>query len=180
VAAQRTYLSTGPYSIKIYRRCTPGIAVNNKWVYLAIVLDLFSRRVVGMALEENMQAKLVVKALDSAILQRKPALNLIHHSDLGSQFTSYELYQAARKHGIVLSHGKTGCSYDNAVMESFFHTLKTELVYFKKYQSIEEAKLDIFEYIYTFYNQKRGHSTLQYQTPNQWEINYKKLKNVPV
>lgn len=156
------------------------IPINNKWAYLAIVLDLFSRKVVGMALKENMRAKLVVKALDSAVLQRKPARNLIHHSDLGSQFTSYELYQATKRHGIVLSHGKTGCSYDNAVIESFFHILKTELVHFKRYKSLEEARLDIFDYIYTFYNQKRRHSTLQYHTPNQWEINYMNLKNVLV
>jgi len=156
------------------------IPVNNKWAYLAIVLDLFSRKVVGMALEEKMQAKLVVKALNSATLQRKPPKGLIHHSDLGSQFTSYELYQATKKYGIILSHGKTGCSYDNAAMESFFHTLKTELIYFKDYQSIEEARLDIFDYIYTFYNQKRRHSTLKYQSPYQWETNHYKIKNVSV
>lgn len=151
------------------------IPVNNGWVYLAIVLDLFSRKVVGMALEERMQADLVVKALNAAILHRKPPKGLIHHSDLGSQFTSQELYKVAKKHGIILSHGKTGCSYDNAAMESFFHTLKTELVYFKKYQSIQEARLDIFNYIYTFYNQKRRHSTLKFLSPHQWEINYKNL-----
>lgn len=156
------------------------IPVNNKWAYLAIVLDLFSRRVVGMALEQRMHTALVIQALDSASLQRKPPKGLIHHSDLGSQFTSHEFYKTAKKYGIILSHGKTGCSYDNAAMESFFHTLKTELTHFRKYQSLEEARLDIFNYIYTFYNQKRRHSTLQYQTPNQWERNYNKVKNVPL
>ncbi len=153
------------------------ISVNNKWAYLAIVLDLFSRKVVGMAIDETMKTDLIIKALNSATLQRKPLKGLIHHSDLGSQFTSLEFYKAASNHGIVLSHGKTGVSYDNAAMESFFHTLKTELIYFKKYQTIEEAGLDIFTYIYTFYNQKRRHSTLKYKTPNEYELNYKKINN---
>ena len=149
------------------------IPINNKWAYLAIVLDLFSRKVVGMALQETMKAGLVIQALTAAIMLRKPKEGLIHHSDLGGQFTSHELYKKAQNYGINLSHGKTGCPYDNAVMESFFHTLKTELVHFKKYQTLEQAKLDIFNYIYTFYNQKRRHSTLKYQTPNQWELNYR-------
>ena len=140
----------------------------------------FSRKVVGMAIEETMKAELVIKALNAAIYLRKPAAGLIHHSDLGGQFTSHALYKTAKKHGIILSHGKTGVSYDNAAMESLFHTLKTELVYFRKYQTLEEAKLDIFNYIYTFYNQKRRHSTLQYKTPNQWEQNYAQIKNFSV
>lgn len=156
------------------------IPVGSKWGYLAIILDLFSRKVVGMALEETMKAELVVKVLKAAATQRKPSKGLIHHSDLGSQYTSREFYKSAKNYGIILSHGKTGVSYDNAAMESFFHTLKTELIYFKKYQSIEEARLDIFNYIYTFYNRKRRHSTLKYQTPNQSEINYKLLKSVSV
>jgi len=156
------------------------IAVNTKWVYLSIVLDLFSRKVVGMAIEETMKTGLVIKALNAAITLRKPAVGLVHHSDLGGQFTSHALYKTAKKHGIILSHGKTGVSYDNAAMESFFHTLKTELVYFRKYQTLEEARLDIFNYIYTFYNRKRRHSTLQYKAPNQWEQNYKHLQTVSV
>ena len=156
------------------------ILVNNKWAYLAVVLDLFSRKVVGMALEDNMKTDLVIKALNAALLQRKPSKGLIHHSDLGGQYTSHEFYKTAKKQGVILSHGKTGVSYDNAAMESFFHTLKTELIYFRKYQTIEEARLDIFTYIYTFYNQKRRHSTLKYKTPKDYEIDYKKLKSVSV
>lgn len=156
------------------------ISINNKWAYLSIVLDLFSRKVVGMALEETMKTDLVIKALNAAITQRKPADGLIHHSDLGGQYTSHEFYKIAKNHGIILSHGKTGVSYDNAAMESFFHTLKTEPVYFRKYQTLEEARLDIFDYIYTFYNKKRRHSTLQYKTPIQWESNYNLIHNVSV
>jgi putative transposase len=171
---------TAPVPNSVWVADISYIAVNNKWVYLSIVLDLFSRKVVDMALEETMKSELVIKALNAATYMRKPAKGLIHHSDLGGQFTSRALYKTAKKHGIILSHGKTGVSYDNAAMESFFHTLKTELVYFRKYQTLEEAKLDIFNYIYTFYNQKRRHSTLQYKTPNQWEQNFKQMKNISV
>jgi transposase InsO family protein len=156
------------------------IPIYNKWVYLAVILDLFSRKVVGMALQETMKAELVVEALTAALLLRNPPQGLIHHSDLGGQFTSYILYKKAQEYGINLSHGKTGCSYDNAAMESFFHTLKTELTHFKNYQTLEEAKLDIFAYIYTFYNSKRRHSTLNYQSPNQWELNYQQSQTISV
>jgi putative transposase len=175
---QQNFSASKPNSIWIAD--ISHIPVGNKWGYLAVILDLFSRKVVGMALEETMKAALVVKALNAAASQRKPSKGLIHHSDLGSQYTGREFYKSAKTYGIILSHGKTGVSYDNAAMESFFHTLKTELIYFRKYQSIEEARLDIFSYIYTFYNQKRRHSTLKYQTPNQLESNYKQLKFVSV
>lgn len=156
------------------------ISVNYTWAYLAIILDLYSRKVVGMALKEHMRTDLILEALNQALLLRKPPKGLIHHSDLGGQYTSHDLYKAAKKHGITLSHGKTGNAYDNAAMESFFHTLKTELVYFKHYKTLEEANLDIFTYIHTFYNQKRRHSTLNYQTPNQWENMYYQNQNISV
>ena len=149
------------------------IAVAQGWCYLAIVLDLFSRKVVGMALQETMKTDLILEALQRALCHRKPSKGLIHHSDLGGQYTSKDLYKLSQIHGIRLSHGKTGVSYDNAVMESFFHTLKTEWVYFKKYHTAEEAKLDIFTYIFTFYNRQRRHSTLNYQSPQQWENRFK-------
>lgn len=145
------------------------IRINNRWAYLSIVLDMFSRKVVGIALKDTMKTSLILEALNQALLLRKPPFGLIHHSDLGSQYTSHDLHKLAKKHGIKLRHGKTGSAYDNAVMESFFHTLKTELTHFKNYETLEEAKIDIFNYIFTFYNPKRRHSTLNYQTPNQYE-----------
>ena len=148
------------------------IKVKGGFAYLSVILDLFSRKVVGMALRDNMKTDLIIEALNQALLQRKPPSGLIHHSDLGSQYTSRDFYNKAKKHKIQLSYGKTGCAYDNAVMESFFHTLKTECTYFKNYQTLEEAKMDIFTYIFTFYNSKRRHSTLKYQTPNQVENHY--------
>ena len=147
------------------------IKVNKKWCYLAVIIDLYSRKVVGMALQDHMRVELILEALNAALLLRRPPTGLIHHSDLGSQYTSHDLAKKAAVHKIRLSHGKTGCAYDNAAMESFFHTLKTELVYFKSYQTLQEAKMDIFAYIFTFYNQKRKHSTLNYQSPNQYEWN---------
>jgi transposase InsO family protein len=154
--------------------------ISNRWAYLAIVLDLFSRKVVGMTLKNTMKTSLILEALNQALLLRRPPEGLIHHSDLGSQYTSHALHKLAEKHGIRLSHGKTGSAYDNAVMESFFHTLKTELTYFKNYQSLEEAKMDIFNYIFTFYNNKRRHSTLNYQTPNQYEHHHQQRKFISV
>lgn len=148
------------------------IPICQTWAYLAVILDLFSRKIVGMALKDNMKTPLILEALNQALLLRRPSAGLIHHSDLGSQYTSRDLYKAAQNYGIKLSHGKTGCAYDNAAMESFFHTLKTELTHFKNYKTLEEAKADIFECIFTFYNSKRRHSTLNYQNPTQWENNY--------
>lgn len=156
------------------------IPICRTWAYLAVILDLFSRKIVGMALKDNMKTPLILEALNQALLLRSPSSGLIHHSDLGSQYTSYALHKMAQNHGIKLSHGKTGCAYDNAVMESFFHTLKTELTHFKKYKTLEEAKTDIFEYIFTFYNSKRRHSTLNYQSPTQWENNYYQTQNISV
>lgn len=150
------------------------ICVNKKWSYLAVVLDLFSCKVVGMALQEHMKSDLVLQATTQALLHRRPPKGLIHHSDLGSQYTSHDLHKLATQQGINLSYGKS--AYDNAVMESFFHTLKTERTYFKTYQTLEQARLDIFAYIFTFYNSKRRHSTLKYQTPNQAEDKYYKEK----
>jgi len=154
--------------------------VSNRWAYLAIVLDLFSRKVVGMALQDTMKTSLILEVLTQALLLRRPPCGLIHHSDLGSQYTSHELHKIAKKYGIKLSHGKTGSAYDNAVMESFFHTLKTELIYFKNYQGLEEAKFDIFKYIFTFYNNKRRHSTLNYQNPSQYETYHQQTKFISV
>ena len=125
-----------------------------------------------------MRTELILQALEQALLMRKPPAGLIHHSDLGAQYTSQALQSMAQAHNITLSHGKTGCAYDNAVIESFFHTLKTERIRFRAYQSLQEAKLDIFDYIFAFYNTHRRHSTLNYQSPSQWENNYQQQQLV--
>lgn len=142
------------------------------WVYCAIILDLFSRKVIGLAVEARMTAELVLTALRQALTHRRPPAGVIHHSDRGSQYTSRALKLLADNYGVQLSMGKVANAYDNAVAESFFHTLKTELVYFQSYKNLEEAKMNIFQYVYGFYNQRRRHSTLRYLSPAQFENDF--------
>jgi putative transposase len=144
----------------------------NGWVYCAIILDLFSRKIIGLAVDSRMTAELVLKALRQALLHRHPPAGIVHHSDRGSQYTSRALKLLADHYGIQLSMGRVANAYDNAVAESFFHTLKTELVNFCSYANLEEAKMSIFEYIYRFYNQTRRHSTLGYVSPSQFEKSF--------
>lgn len=149
------------------------VATQEGWLYVAAVLDLFSRRIVGLAMSKRMTADLVVAALQQALTHRQPTDNLIHHSDRGSQYTSDNFQKLLNQQGIVASMSGTGNCYDNAAMESFFHTLKTEHVYFENYVTREQAKQSIFEYVEVFYNRQRRHSTLGYVSPatfeNQWQ-----------
>jgi transposase InsO family protein len=145
------------------------IATSEGWLYVAAVLDLFSRKIIGLSMNERMTADLVSAALEQAITHRKPQPGLIHHSDKGCQYTSHQFQGLLKKHNINVSMSGTGNCYDNAAMESFFHTLKTEHVHFEHYKTREEAKLSIFEYIEVFYNRQRLHSTLGYSTPFDFE-----------
>lgn len=145
------------------------------WVHLAVVMDLFSRRIVGWAMHGQMTERLVSDALEMAVLGRRPTSSLIHHSDQGSQYQSH-LFQAKLKgYGIRLSMSRKGNCWDNAVVESFFKTLKTELQNDARFVSREEARSQLFEYIEVFYNRKRMHSTLGYQSPAQYESNFPSL-----
>ena len=140
------------------------------WVYLAVVLDLFSRKVVGWSISTSLATQLVSDALRQAIEQRKPQGDeLLHHSDRGCQYTSSEYQQTLKTLGITCSMSRVGCCYDNAVMERFFWSLKHEWTKFASYADITEARLDVFQYIETFYNSQRIHQTLNYLTPNQYE-----------
>ena len=151
------------------------VATLEGWLYVAIVLDLFSRKVVGLAMDERMTSGLVLRALEQAILHRQPETGLIHHSDRGSQYTSQNCQSLLALHGLIASMSSTGNCFDNAAAESFFHTLKTEHVYFECYKTHKQAKESIFEYIEVFYNRKRRHSTLGYLSPEffekQWDQN---------
>jgi len=118
---------------------------------------------------ETMDTKLIIKALRQALIQRSPPRGLMHHSDQGSQYTSHGFKEFAQQHGLVLSMSHKGCCYDNAVAESFFHTLKTEYVYLCGEKSREAMMCGIFEYIEAFYNRKRAHSTLNYSSPEEFE-----------
>jgi putative transposase len=139
------------------------------WLYLAAILDLFSRRVVGWATDERIDQKLVSAALGQALNTRCPALGLLHHSDRGVQYASNEYQRALREHGIVCSMSRKGNCWDNAVAESFFATLKGELVDHQDYLSRDQARASIAEYIEVFYNCRRRHSALGYLSPVDYE-----------
>lgn len=139
------------------------------WLYLAVVLDLYSRRIVGWHVDKYMTKELVIKALKKAVINRKLRKDIIFHSDQGIQYASNEFRSVLDKEAIEQSMSRKGNCYDNAVSESFFHTLKTELIYFEKYDTREDAKLSIFEYIEVYYNRKRIHSTIGYKSPAQFE-----------
>jgi len=139
------------------------------WLYLAAVMDLYSRRIVGWAAEPHLQTSLVKEALRRALVDRRPAPGLLHHSDRGVQYCSVEYRTLLQNHGLCASMSATGHCYDNAAMESFWSTLKTELVHRRQWRSRAEAKLAVFEYLETFYNRRRRHSALNYQSPIDFE-----------
>lgn len=145
------------------------IPTREGWLYLAVVLDLFNRGVIGWAMRKDLSRQVVVRALAMALGRRKPAAGLIHHSDRGSQYASGEYQGLLAAHGIVCSMSRKGDCYDNAVVESFFHTLKTEQVHHRDYATRREAEADIFEYIEVFYNHRRRHSALGYLSPAEFE-----------
>jgi putative transposase len=148
------------------------------WLYLAVILDLFSRRVVGWSMSHRMTSALVMDALNMAIRQRRPGPGLLHHSDRGSQYTG-QPYQTLLKDNLMLSSmSRTGNCYDNAPSESFFGTLKTELVHHRLYAKRAEAQMDIFFYIEGFYNRKRRHSTLDYVSPDAFEAAFHEYQSV--
>ena len=140
------------------------------WLYLSIVLDLYARLVVGWAIEPYLTDRLTLKALHMALSQRKPPPGLLHHSDRGSQYASGRYRTLLAVQHMVPSMSRTGNVYDNAPMESFFATLKRELIHRRHYQTHREAKSDIFEYIEVFYNRQRYHSGLNYLSPVQYEL----------
>ncbi len=140
------------------------------WLYLAVILDLFSRRVVGWSMSESLERQLALDALNMALAHRQPPRGLIHHSDRGSQYASLQYQQLLAEHGIIASMSRSGNCWDNAVAESFFATLKIELVYQSQWSTRAQARSAIFEYIELFYNRRRRHSALGYLCPNQFEL----------
>jgi putative transposase len=139
------------------------------WLYLAVVLDLFARRVVGWAVSDRLHQELALEALRKALAIRRPSAGLIHHADRGSQYCSIEYQAELRKHGIRISMSGKGNCYDNSVVETFFKTLKSELVWRTVFQTRAEAEEAIGRYIDGFYNPVRRHSTLDYVSPVQFE-----------
>ncbi len=145
------------------------IPTREGWLYLAAVEDLFSRMVVGWSMDATMTSRLVVDALESAVLRRLPGSGLVAHSDRGSQYASEHYRRLLAEEGIVCSMSRRGNCWDNAPMESFFATLKKELVHGEDYATRAEAKASIFEYIEAFYNRVRRHSALGYLSPVNYE-----------
>jgi putative transposase len=140
------------------------------WLYVAAVVDLFSRRVVGWSMSASMTAQLVTDALLMAIWRRGKPKALLHHSDRGSQYTSEQFQRLMADHGVTCSMSRSGNCWDNAAMESFFSSLKTERTARKTYRTRDDARADVFDYIERFYNPKRRHSTIGYMSPMDFEM----------
>ena len=145
------------------------IRTGEGWLYLAVVMDLYSMAIVGWSMSERITRDLVIKALMMAIWHRKPDSGLIHHSDRGSQYASEDFQSLLRDHGIECSMSGTGNCYDNAAMESWFGLLKRERVYRRQYRTRAEARQDVFDYIERFYNRRRPHASAGRMSPLQYE-----------
>lgn len=148
------------------------IPTREGWLYLAVILDLYSRAVIGWAMQSRMKVGLVIDALKMAVMRRSEAKPLILHSDQGSQYAAADYQSRLEEQGIVCSMSRQGNCWDNAVAESFFHTLKTELTHHENYLSRDKAKSSIFRYIEVFYNRQRRHSHIEYLAPLAFEAAY--------
>jgi transposase InsO family protein len=145
------------------------IATAEGWLYLAVIIDLCSRKIVGWATSDSLAAELCVRALEAAVRQRRPRQAVLHHSDRGVQYACDDYQGLLARHGLQPSMSRRGNCYDNAVTESFFGTLKTELVHHERYATREAARQSLFEYIEVFYNRSRRHSALGYVSPAAYE-----------
>jgi putative transposase len=149
-----------------------SVRTGQGWLHLAIVLDLFSRRIVGWAMHATLTHVLVQEALAMALTDRQPAPGLLFHSDRGGQYLSASVQRLVDDYQLVASTSRPATCLDNAVAESFFHSLKTELIYHHRYPTREEARLAIFDYIAAFYNRIRRHSSVGYRSPDEYEAQY--------
>ena len=145
------------------------ITTRSGWLYLAVLIDLYSRMVVGWSMKDRPTQELVSEALLMAIEQRQPTTGLIHHSDQGFQYSTNQYVDLLKRHGMMRSMSRKGNCYDNAVVESFFSSLKNELVHHQDYHTRQEARSDIFDYIELFYNRRRKHESLGYHTPTAYD-----------
>jgi transposase InsO family protein len=145
------------------------IRTQEGWIYLAAVMDIYSRKVIGWQLDKNLNSDLVERALENALMDRRVEKGIIFHSDQGIQYASQSFRKILRDNGFIQSMSRKGNCYDNAITETFFHTLKTELINRTKYKTREEARRSIFEYIEIFYNRRRLHSAIGYHTPVEYD-----------
>ena len=145
------------------------VPTSEGWLYVAAVMNVKSRRIVGLSMSDKLSQELASNALRDAVGRQNPSEGLIHHSDRGRQYASYAYQELLREYGMIPSMSRSGNCYDNAYVESFFGTLKTELVHGERYRTRLEARLSIFEYVEMFYNRQRSHSALGYRSPEQYE-----------
>ena len=164
---QQLFVASAPN--RIWAGDLTAIPTRAGWVYLAVILDLYSRRVIGWAMSPRPDQPVALTALQTALTHRHPRPGLIHHSDQGATYTSGAYQRLVRQAGLVASMSRQGNCYDNAVVESFFRTLKNELVHDQDFSTREEARAAVFEFIEVFYNRQRLHQTLGYVSPVQCE-----------
>jgi len=145
------------------------VPTSEGWLYVAAVMNVKSRKIIGLSMSDKLSQELASTALRDAIGRQSPSEGLIHHSDRGRQYASYAYQDLLREYGMIPSMSRSGNCYDNAYVESFFGTLKTELVHGERYRTRLEARLSIFEYVEVFYNRQRSHSALGYRSPEQYE-----------
>jgi putative transposase len=145
------------------------VPTSEGWLYVSAVMSVRSRKIIGLSMKDQLTEELAATALKQAVTREKPAEGLIHHSDRGRQYASYGYQALLRRYGITPSMSRSGNCYDNAYMESFFSTLKRELIHGERYRTREEARLSIFEYVEVFYKRIRRHSALGYKSPEQHE-----------
>ena len=165
---ERNFIATAPN--QIWLADITYVETDQGWLYLATVMDLYSRKIVGWAMADHLRAELPMAALAMAIATQRPGAGLIHHSDRGVQYASADYRKMMQSPGFQASMSRKADCYDNAPMESFFHTLKTELVHHQQYATRDDARRDIFAYIEGFYNRKRRHSAIGYISPIEMEL----------
>ncbi len=157
------------YTDRLWASDITFVPTREGWLYVSAVMNVCSRKIIGLAMDDRLTQELAAIALEQAVTRQKPPEGLIHHSDRGRQYASYAYQDLLKRYGITPSMSRSGNCYDNAYMESFFGTLKRELVYGERYRTRKEARLSIFEYVEVFYNRIRRHSALGYRSPEQHE-----------
>lgn len=160
---------TAPGPNRLWASDITYIWTGEGWLYLLVIMDVYSRRIVGWSMSRRLTQELAIQALRQALWRRRPLPGCVFHSDQGSQYAGCEFRKLMGQYGFIQSMSGSGNCYDNAIMETFFHTLKTELVYFERYGTRDEAGRSIFEYIEVYYNRQRRHSSLNYKSPFDFE-----------